>query len=127
MNAYTFRRVHASPNHDIPISTSYRDARTRPMLQYIIFLLAPIPYVFLSPSSIFEMATAPATTGWEDVGKFLIGVAGVGAVAVPTMLLHLGVITAGAFIFEMAGLGCACAAGAIAAFAGGNQNDYFAL
>ena len=42
------------------------------------------------------------TNSWIDAGKFLTGFSAVGSVAIPAILAHAQVITAGAMLMELA-------------------------
>ena len=76
------------------------------MLQYILYVLAPIPYIFFNP-------IMSENNGWQDVGKFFMGFTGAGILAIPSILLHAKIIELGAFILQMCGLGSLGIAAAI--------------
>lgn len=93
----------------------------RPMLQYIFYVLAPIPYVFFGPVS--------ESNGWQDVGKFFMGFTGAGIIAIPSILLHARIIVFGAFMLQICGLlSLGIAAGiVILSQQDGGGGDYFAI
>ena len=45
---------------------------------------------------------------WEDAAKFLTGFSAVGSIAIPAILHHAGMITAGAMIFEFMAFAVLC-------------------
>jgi len=77
------------------------------MLQYICFLLAPIPLLFFSPGALTSSSYDSGGGGWEDVGKFLVGFIGIGILAIPSVLLHAKTIEFGAYLFEVSRDTCA--------------------
>eukprot|EP00270_Netrium_digitus_P015551 TRINITY_DN5463_c0_g1_i1.p1 TRINITY_DN5463_c0_g1~~TRINITY_DN5463_c0_g1_i1.p1 ORF type:complete len:131 (-),score=28.97 TRINITY_DN5463_c0_g1_i1:766-1158(-) len=74
-----------------------------PMLSALLYILLPMPYIFLSPggaSSFFD-------TGQSELGevvKFWTGSCAIGLVAIPTILFHAGMIVTSALVMELLAL-----------------------
>lgn len=76
-----------------------------PMLTGVMYVLVPMPYLFFGGGGggdAYGYGGSAVASGWLDAGKFLTGFSAVGSVAIPAVLAHAGVITAGALVLELA-------------------------
>lgn len=69
-----------------------------PMLTGLMYIMLPMPCLFFGgeSSGIFSSEGSD----WEDAAKFLTGFSSVGSIAIPAILRHAGLITAGAMWIE---------------------------
>jgi hypothetical protein len=81
------------------------------MLTALMYVLVPMPLLFFGPGSYggggggSGGSYGAVAGGWVDAGKFLTGFSAVGSVAIPAVLAHARIITAGALAFELAAAG----------------------
>jgi len=78
-----------------------------PMLNVLMYVLAPMPTIFFGSSSYGDYGSWSASGGspWEDAGKFLTGFTVVGSVAIPCILYHGAIITSGALLMSLSSFG----------------------
>ncbi|XP_024377381.1 vacuolar protein sorting-associated protein 55 homolog [Physcomitrium patens] len=69
-----------------------------PMLTGLMYIMLPMPCLFFGSgdSGIFSSDGGD----WEDAAKFLTGFSSVGSIAIPAILRHADLITAGAMWIE---------------------------
>lgn len=78
------------------------------MLTALMYVLVPMPLLFFGPGSYGSSSSGgygAVAGGWVDAGKFLTGFSAVGSLAIPAVLAHARIITAGALAFELAAAG----------------------
>ncbi|KAE8731951.1 Vacuolar protein sorting-associated protein 55-like protein [Hibiscus syriacus] len=71
-----------------------------PMLSVIIYVLLPMPLMFLAGSDGYSLLSE-SDNGWVTATKFLTGASAIGSIAVPAILKHAGVIGWGALVMEL--------------------------
>eukprot|EP00850_Spirogloea_muscicola_P007217 SM000036S13261 [mRNA] locus=s36:197786:198195:+ [translate_table: standard] len=74
------------------------------VLAGLMYILLPMPCLFFGTGSTTDFITMAAPTrvhSWEDAAKFLTGFSSVGSIAIPAILRHAGLITAGAMWIEL--------------------------
>ncbi|XP_031390662.1 vacuolar protein sorting-associated protein 55 homolog isoform X2 [Punica granatum] len=71
-----------------------------PMLTVIMYVLLPMPLLFLARSDGSSLFTE-SNSGWVNATKFLTGASAIGSIAIPAILKHAGVIGWGSLAMEL--------------------------
>jgi len=72
-----------------------------PMLTGLMYIMLPMPCLFFGGGS-SDFITSGEGGDWADAAKFLTGFSSVGSIAIPAILRHANLITAGAMWIEFA-------------------------
>nr|ACJ86232.1 unknown [Medicago truncatula]AFK47374.1 unknown [Medicago truncatula] len=71
-----------------------------PMLSAITYVLLPMPLLFFAGSDGSSMFSE-SDNSWVNFGKFLTGASTLGGIAIPSILIHAGVIGWATFALEL--------------------------
>lgn len=76
-----------------------------PALSAFLYVLLPMPYLFFSASSFggpeYGYGDEHSARCWQDAGKFLGGLSGIGSLGIPSVLRHAGMISGGALALSL--------------------------